>query len=191
MNKKILLGSSLGAVVILILVSFTGVVGYQTTNLSTIAKASPLFTVRSSRAIDEDSQDLSCDYVGKGEESILSIPKRDERTIFMQKIMKTINQMDEEKLEYLSLILKNYMQKDEDFNNNDLNNIREELHKLKDYNSLEIKSKIDKNKLELLTNAPICYLTNGPIGLDCIIFYIGIIIIGIIFIIVNGFTFSC
>ncbi len=57
MNKKILIGSII-AVAILILVSFTGVVGYQTTKSSTIAKASPLFTVRSSRAIDEESEDI-------------------------------------------------------------------------------------------------------------------------------------
>jgi hypothetical protein len=75
MNKKILMGSIL-AVAILILVSFAGVVGYQTTNQLTIAKTSPLFTVRSSRAIDEDSKNLSCDYVGKGEECTIYLGKR-------------------------------------------------------------------------------------------------------------------
>ena len=48
MNKKILIGSII-AVVILVLVSFTGVVGYQTTKSSTIARASPLFKVRTNR----------------------------------------------------------------------------------------------------------------------------------------------
>ena len=96
MNKKILLGSSLGAVAILILVSFTGVVGYQTTKSSTIAKASPLFTVRSSRAIDKESKDLTCDYVGKGEESVLSIPKRDGRIALVQKFIDRISKMDDE-----------------------------------------------------------------------------------------------
>jgi len=72
MNKKILIGSII-AVVILVLVSFTGVVGYQTTKSSTIAKASPLFTVRSSRAIDEESEDLSCDYIGKGKPTLITI----------------------------------------------------------------------------------------------------------------------
>ena len=53
MDKKILIGSII-AVAILVLVSFTGVVGYQTTKSSTIDVASPLFTVRSSRAIDKE-----------------------------------------------------------------------------------------------------------------------------------------
>ena len=58
MNKKILMGSIV-SVAILILVSFTGVVGYQTTKSSTIARASPLFTVRSNRAIDKESKDFT------------------------------------------------------------------------------------------------------------------------------------
>ena len=94
MNKKILIGSII-AVVILVLVSFTGVVGYQTTKTSTVAKASPLFSVRSRRAIDEESKNLTCDYVGKGEESILSIPKRDNRIEMIQKAIDVISKMDD------------------------------------------------------------------------------------------------
>ena len=59
MKKKILIGSIL-AVVILVLVSFTGAVGYQTTESSAIARASPLFTVRANRAIGEESKDCNC-----------------------------------------------------------------------------------------------------------------------------------
>ena len=77
MNKKILI-SSIIAVAILILVSFTGVVGYQTTQSSTMARASPLFAVRSSRAIDEESKDIVCDYIGKG--NTFPIPRRDDKT---------------------------------------------------------------------------------------------------------------
>ena len=94
MEKRILVGSII-AVVILVLVSFTGVVGYQTTKSSTIAKASPLFSVRSKRAIDKESKDLTCDYVGKGEESVLSIPKRDDRIEMVQKFIDSISKMDD------------------------------------------------------------------------------------------------
>ena len=96
MNKKILIGSII-AVVILVLVSFTGVVGYQTTS-STIAKASPLFSVRSSRAIDKESKEFTCDYVGKGEESILSIPKIGSKSALIQKAIDRISKMDDETL---------------------------------------------------------------------------------------------
>ncbi|EMR75384.1 hypothetical protein MBGDF03_00798 [Thermoplasmatales archaeon SCGC AB-540-F20] len=100
MNNKILI-SSIIAVAILVLVSFTGVVGYQTTKSSTIARASPLFTVRSSRAIDEESKDIACDYVGKGEESVLSIPKRDEKKVLLQKFINRIRKMNDEELDNL------------------------------------------------------------------------------------------
>ena len=91
MDKKILIVGII-AVAILVLVSFTGVVGYQSTKSSNIAKASPLFTVRSRRAIDEESKGLTCDYVWRGEESVLSIPKRDSET---SRIQKAIDIMDD------------------------------------------------------------------------------------------------
>ena len=93
MNKKILVGSII-AVVILVLVSFTGVVGYQTTSTN-IARASPLFSIRSKRAIEEESKDIACDYVGKGEENVLSIPKRDNRIDMVQKFIDSISKMDD------------------------------------------------------------------------------------------------
>jgi len=106
MNKKILMGSIL-AVVILILVSFTGVVGYQTTKSSTITKASPLFTVRSSRAIDEESKDLTCDYVGKEEKCLLSIPKLDSKNIQYQKGIDIIQNMDDKSFDrFVDLAIK-------------------------------------------------------------------------------------
>ena len=113
MNKKILIGSII-AVAILILVSFTGVVGYQTTKSSTIARASPLFTVRSSRAIDEDSKDLSCDYVGREEENILSFPKRDSRTVALQQVIEIISKMNDVTFNrFLDLIIKHLHKRDD------------------------------------------------------------------------------
>jgi len=105
MNKKILIGSII-AVAILILVSFTGVVGYQTTKSSTIAKASPLFAVRSSRAIDEESKDLTCDYVGKGEDAGIPIPKRSTTNALIGKIFQRISKMDENEINKLIVSLK-------------------------------------------------------------------------------------
>ena len=111
MNKKILIGSII-AVVILVLVSFTGVVGYQTTKSSTIARASPLFTARSTRAIDEESKDLTCDYVGKGEESILSIPKRNDRIEMVQKVIDIISRMDDKGINRLTELVNRQLYND-------------------------------------------------------------------------------
>jgi len=93
MNNKILVGSII-AVIILVLVSFTGVVGYQTTKSSAIAKTSPLFSVRSNRAIDKDSKDITCDYVGKGEEINIQIPKRNTNGNLLIKALNRIKRMD-------------------------------------------------------------------------------------------------
>ncbi len=113
MNKKILIGSII-AVVILVLVSFTGVVGYQTTKSSTIARASPLFSVRSKRAIDKQSKDIACEYVGKGEESVLSIPKRDDKTAIKQKVVDMICAMDDITFNKLmNLVASKFQQKEE------------------------------------------------------------------------------
>ena len=114
MNKKILIGSII-AVAILVLVSFTGVVGYQTTKSSTIANASPLFTVRSRRAIDEENKDIACDYVGMEEENILSFPKRDNRTVALQQVIEIISKMNDVTFNrFLDLIIK-HLHKIDDF----------------------------------------------------------------------------
>jgi len=114
MRKKILIGSII-AVVILVLVSFTGVIGYRTTKSSTIAIASPspLFSIRSTRAIDEESKDLTCDYVGKGEESVLSIPKRDDRTELLQKFIERISKMDDITFNLFKKTIVNHIHQDD------------------------------------------------------------------------------
>ncbi len=93
MDKKILVGSII-AVAILVLVSFTGVVGYQTTS-TTLARASPLFSVRSKRAIDRDSKDIACDYVGKGEATNIQFSSKMKRTEQVQKTIDIISKMDD------------------------------------------------------------------------------------------------
>ncbi len=131
MNKKILLGSII-AVVILVLVSFTGVVGYQTTKSSTIVKASPLFSVRSKRAIDEDSKDLTCDYVGKGEENVISIPKRDSKTALIQKVIDRISRMDDKVLNKLMFSVIKHVKQNGRLTDIDNNKIINALNQLKD-----------------------------------------------------------
>ena len=102
MNKKILLGSIL-SVVILILVSFTSVIGYQSTSNT---KVSPLFNIRTSRAIDEKSEELSCEYVGKGEEYRLSIPKWNSRELLYQQVIDYIHKMDDVAFnKFISLVI--------------------------------------------------------------------------------------
>jgi hypothetical protein len=92
MNKKILIGSVI-AICILIGVSFTSVVGYN--SVESNIEASPLFNIRSSRAIDEESEDFTCKYVGKGEEIALSIPEIDFEMTDIQEVIDSIKKMDD------------------------------------------------------------------------------------------------
>jgi hypothetical protein len=129
MNKKILLVSII-AVVILVLVSFTGVVGYQTTKSSTIAKISPLFNIRTSRALGEESKDIACNYVGKG--NTLPFPERDDRTILTQKIIDRISKIDDKSFERFIASFINNAQKDNRFKGINPDEIREALYLIRD-----------------------------------------------------------
>jgi len=144
MNKKILLVSII-AVVILILVSFTGVVGYQTTKSTTIAKASPLFSVRSTRAIDKESKDLTCDYVGKGEENIISIPKRDNGVVLLQKFKDTISKMDDATFDRFIDLLTTQFHQDNRVNNVNTIKIKSILYQLRTNTNNEKRNYYDKN----------------------------------------------
>jgi len=138
MNKKILIGSII-AVFILIMVSFTGVVGYQTTKSSTIARASPLFAVRSSRAIDEESKDFSCDYVGKGELNNIYLPERNDKTDSVDNLIYAIQKMDDESLRKLTFLLNYQLRQTDDSQELNYNEIYHSLKGLKNtpYNVLQ------------------------------------------------------
>ena len=165
MNNKILIGSII-AVVILVLVSFTGVVGYQSVK-STSAINSPLFYVRSSRAIDEESKDIASDYVGKGEESVLSIPKRDGRTALGQKFIDRISEMDDETSKQLITFLINYGQKDKRLNDVKPDKIREAFYLLRNSDkSIPMFNVIIKNKYQVSAHG-------GQTCYDCFTFGFG------------------
>jgi hypothetical protein len=102
MNKKIHIGSIVAGA-ILIGVSFTSVVGYR--GVASDVQASPLFNIRSSRAIDEESEELSCEYVGKGDYINLLILNRKDKTILLQNFIERICKMGDKTFnKYFGLI---------------------------------------------------------------------------------------
>ena len=129
MNKKLVLGSSI-VVVILVMMSVTGVIGYQTTS-TTMTKASPLFNVRSKRAIDEESNDLTCDYVGKGDNINLLFPNRNVNNRFISNLIDIINKLNQESKKRITdsvieqLLLENIIL----YNNNEIENTVHEFFK--------------------------------------------------------------
>ena len=92
MKKKILLGS-IFAVVILIFLSFNNVVGYRNSN-SNLVHSSPLFDIRTNRAIEQDINPYFNDYIGKGEENKIYFPVRANEKDLLCKYIEVISQMD-------------------------------------------------------------------------------------------------
>jgi len=126
MNKKILLGSIL-SVVILILVSFTSVVGYRSVAFD--VKASPLFNIRTNMAIDEESVELRCAYVGKGD--TFQLPKRNSKIVLVQKFVERISDMDDRSFNDFSNFICRRMQLDENLNTEHILQIKYTLNILR------------------------------------------------------------
>ena len=103
MNKKILVVGSILAVVILITVSFTSVVGFQSNSI-TKAKESPLFTVRTKNAINEKQDALTCEYVRKDKGFTIPLPTYDIRNALLQKLINRIRDLDRESLNKLKAL---------------------------------------------------------------------------------------
>jgi hypothetical protein len=128
MNKKILIGSII-AVAVLIGVSFTSVVGYR--SVASDVKASPLFNIRSIRAIDEESEDFTFEYVGKGEVSIIPLPTRDNETILIQQAINGIRKMNEGEFNQFVLFTINKLICENEINEKDIPQIKNLLILLK------------------------------------------------------------
>jgi hypothetical protein len=96
MNEKILLGCII-AVAILVGVSLTSVIGYQ--SIESNFKESPLFNIRSSRALDEDIWDFNSDFIGRCKTNNLVIPKKHQYDILISKFYDRFKIMDDEEFD--------------------------------------------------------------------------------------------
>jgi len=92
MNKKILAIGSITTCIILLVAGLSPVVGYNSARSG--GKDSPLFSIRTKRAIDQESEGLTCEYVGKGD--TLFIPPQQHKTIILQKVRDIISRLDYE-----------------------------------------------------------------------------------------------
>ncbi len=174
MRKDILIGSII-AVVILVLVSFTGVVGYQTTKSSTIAKASPLFSIRSKRAIDEESKDLTCDYVGKGNGIDILLPIKNSKAESLDRFLNIIRTMDDKSFDrFVKIVIANINQ------NNKINDVEvndKEIAVM--LSQLRDNSEVIKNNFMMIDDKEPTFVSIQPIPF-CILLWIFVIPMAII-----------
>jgi len=144
------------------------------TKSSTIAKASPLFAVRSSRAINEESKEFTCDYVGKGEEIVLSIPKRDDRTESLQKFIDIIGKMDDKTFNIFVRLVINRIISGNYAEEGKIPELKHALHQFKD-NLVVLKFEYEDNEksftMSPLTGCSTCKCSL-PTKFQCLLFYL-------------------
>lgn len=119
MKKKILIGSILAAVLI-VLASLTSAVGTNAllSNGEKVSIVSPLFSVRSQRSLDiKSTEKISSHYLGEGKQLNIFLPEKSKAQILIDKAIKIFdtnpalfNKLLEklEKTPYLARMLKKY-----------------------------------------------------------------------------------
>jgi hypothetical protein len=129
MKKKTLLIGTIATVILLVFVSFSSVVGFQTKIISS-TKTSPLFSVRTKRAIDERRDALPCKYLGKGKESVSSISTR--KNQIGPELVDKIKNMNSEIFNRFKILVIKQARQDINLKNKDIGELIDELNQLRE-----------------------------------------------------------
>jgi len=130
MEKNPLIGASIVAVVLLVLGSLTNVVGYQTVQSSAVNE-SPLFSVRTQKATNQQQNIITSQYLGKEKGNLLQIPTRDNRTELLKRAIEYISEMDDNTFEQFTELCIQRVRQDNTISNTDFDNIVLMLHQLR------------------------------------------------------------
>jgi hypothetical protein len=177
-KKKIIIGS-FGAAVLILLTSFTMVIGKQTNN-ETNAN-SPLFAIRIQNTINGEQKSVTSYYLGKGKECKISVINRDTKIDLLQKIIEKISKMNDAQLAELAfLIYSNKIVKE------NTQQILRVLYQLKN-NPTEIKKQLSSipNDCSHITKGcppttfPVCIPTIDYWVLGCALFLVYVILINV------------
>ena len=126
MDKKMLVIGCVCVVVVLIGVSFTSVVGYS--SIKTKMLESPLYTLRTNRAIDNGEDVTTCDFLGKGRQSTISIPTINTK---IAKVIEGIREMNDDLFsKFITQFIK-YVKNENKFDDTNINQIVEALYQLR------------------------------------------------------------
>jgi hypothetical protein len=131
MKKLPLIGISIIAVVLLVLVSLNNVIGYQSLKSSAMP-GSPLFIFRTQKAINQQQNGMIYHYLGEGKEPYLNIPSPDNRTDLLKRAMEYIKAMDDKAFNNFMDLLLSYLQRKEKITDMNAERIAYELRQLRD-----------------------------------------------------------
>lgn len=125
MNKKILAIGSIIACIVIVIAGLSPVVGYNSVESS--AKESPLFGIRTRRAINEEQEGLIYNYLRKGE--LMPFPTRDGGNIITQRVLDRISKMNDNAFnKFIDLVI-HYLGKSQDI---DTQEIIKTLHQIRE-----------------------------------------------------------
>jgi hypothetical protein len=105
METRFVVGCTLVAAA-LVLVSFSSVVGFQTMQADA---ASPLFTIRSTRAVEKESARLDREYIGEDQQTSLQFPERDGRMDSIDLIIESVRRMDDASLRRFAFLVYSHL----------------------------------------------------------------------------------
>ena len=166
MKKKILIGSII-AVVILVLVSFSSVVGFQSVK-SDSKIASPLFGVRTKRANNRDENQITNNYIGKGRMINLLLPKRNNKAELVDNFVEYIKMMDDEAFNRFVKFTIGQLYKSNDFKGysdeyvvNAFNQLRNDQEENKNIIYSGVKDNSHITRGGCMTTFPFCASTGG------------------------------
>jgi hypothetical protein len=179
MNKNILAIGSIIACIILLVASLSPVVGYNSARSS--VRDSPLFSVRTKRAIDQDRDELTSEYVGKG--NWIPIPTRNSNMVLIQKTINRFCQMDDSGFSRLTKLIINHAYQDVRIDKDNIEEVITTLELLRT-NPEIITYFIDDSKSDS-TSFPRCPSSGGNWVPKCFINWIGTWII-MCFILIGG-----
>ena len=179
MKKKILIGSII-AVVILTLVSFSSVVGYSSVK-SDSRIASPLFGIRTNRAINKEQDAVTSDYIGKGKAINILLPRRNDKTELVEKFVIQLKMMNDKSFDrFVDFIIKNHNQRfdSQEFNDGE---ITKSLYHLRENPDVLKSSFLTEKEAIIASNA--CSMacpSTFDASVECLLLWFGVLIINII-----------
>jgi hypothetical protein len=130
MNKYPLIGASILAVVLLVLGSLSNVVGYQSVKSSGV-NDSPLFSVRTQRATNQQTNSITSQYLGMGQGNLLGFPMRDNQIEMFKKIIESIKKMNDKTFEQFTILCIQKVRQDNTLSDLDPHEIKQILYALR------------------------------------------------------------
>lgn len=148
MNQIRLIGGSLGVVILFVLGSLSTVVGYQ--SVKSTVNDSPLFTVRTQRAVHQQRNILTAQYLGMGKGNLLQFPFKDNQSEQLKKVIDIIRKMDDKAFQRFTEICIQRIHLDKSFEDITSDSIEKSLHILKT-NSVTISDSFTNRNNQILT----------------------------------------